>query len=54
MALLRAHLADKFPPFVYRDGVFEWLGETVFDESEIVLTLHYEIEQGRLFKFTAW
>ena len=91
MALLRAHLDDKFPRFVYHDGVFESLddrkkenllavirryadlgiqptitlidsdlparnmeGETVFDESEIVLTLHDESDQGRLFKFTAW
>ena len=91
MAVLRAHLGDKFPRFVYHDGVFESLddrkkenllnvirryaglgiqpvitlidsdlpqrregGEPVFDESEIVLTLHDENEQGRLFKMRAW
>ena len=26
----------------------------VFDESEIVLTLHDESEQGRLFKMKSW
>ena len=91
MAVLRAHLDDKFPRFAYHDGVFESLddrkkenllavirryaelglqpvislidsdlplrGETenpVFDESEIVLRLHDENDQGRLFKMRAW
>jgi uncharacterized protein YydD (DUF2326 family) len=91
MALLRAHLDDKFPRFVYHDGVFESLddrkkenllevirfytelgiqsvitlidsdlpprdknGKSVFDESEVVLTLHDEGEQGRIFKMKAW
>jgi len=91
MAVLRAHLSDKFPRFVYHDGVFESLDdrkkenllnvirryaalgiqpvitlidsdlpqkregeEPVFDESEIVLTLHDENEQGRLFKMRTW
>lgn len=91
MAVLRAHLDDKFPRFVYHDGVFESLddrkkenllavirryadlgiqpvitlidsdlpargedGGPVFDESEIVLTLHDENEQGRLFKMRSW
>lgn len=91
MAVLRAHLDDKFPRFVYHDGVFESLdhrkkenllavirryadlgiqvvitlidsdlpvrGEKdspVFDDSEIVLTLHDENDQGRLFKMAAW
>lgn len=91
MAVLRAHLDDKFPRFVYHDGVFESLddrkkellltvirryadlgiqpvitlidsdlparGDTddsVFDDSEIILTLHDENEQGRLFKMRAW
>lgn len=90
MAVLRAHADDKFPRFVYHDGVFESLDdrkkenllaairryaelglqpvitlidsdlpartgdEPVFAESEIVLTLHDENEQGRLFKMKAW
>ena len=91
MAVLRAHLDDKFPRFVYHDGVFESLddrkkenlleiihryadlgiqsiitlidsdlparseeGGPVFNESEIVLTLHDENEQGRLFKMGSW
>ncbi|MBI5141829.1 MAG: DUF2326 domain-containing protein [Nitrospirae bacterium] len=91
LAVLRAHLDDKFPRFVYHDGVFESLdnrkkenllavirryadlgiqpiitlidsdmpthGEKaglVFDPDEIVLTLHDENEQGRLFKMKEW
>ena len=91
MAVLRAHLNDKFPRFVYHDGVFESLDDrkkesllaairryadlgiqpvitlidsdlpnrnekagSVFDENEIVLTLHDEDERGRLFKLRAW
>ncbi|MBY0545115.1 MAG: DUF2326 domain-containing protein [Gammaproteobacteria bacterium] len=91
MALLRAHLEEKFPRFVYHDGVFESLDSrkkekllavmrgyanlgiqsvitlidsdlpnewgnkaSVFDEGEIVLVLHDENEQGRLFKMGAW
>ncbi len=91
MAVLRAHLSDKFPRFVYHDGVFESLDDrkkenllavirryaglgiqpiitlidsdlpardedegAVFDESEIVLSLHDENEQGRLFKMPSW
>jgi len=90
MAVLRAHLDDKFPRFIYHDGVFESLddrkkenllavirryadlglqsiitlidsdlparsdGESVFTEDEIILTLHDEDEQGRLFKMRAW
>jgi uncharacterized protein YydD (DUF2326 family) len=91
MALLRAHLDDKFPRFVYHDGVFESLddrkkekllmvirqyadlglqptitlidsdlpprgddGAPVFDQNEIVLTLHDESDEGRLFKMRAW
>jgi uncharacterized protein YydD (DUF2326 family) len=91
MAVLRAHLDDKFPRFVYHDGVFESLDDrkkenllavirrysnfeiqtvitlidsdlpardekngSVFDENEIVLTLHDESERGRLFKMRAW
>lgn len=90
LAVLRAHLNDKFPRFVYHDGVFESLddrkkenllavirryadlglqpvitlidcdlpvrsdGNPVFDEGEIVLTLHDEEEQGRLFKMATW
>ena len=91
MAVLRAYLDEKFPRFVYHDGVFESLDDRkkdnllavirhyaflgiqsvitlidsdmparadasppVFDESEIVLLLHDEGEQGRLFKMQAW
>jgi uncharacterized protein YydD (DUF2326 family) len=91
MAVLRAHLDDKFPRFVYHDGVFESLddrkkenllvvirryaelglqpiitlidsdlpvrtgeNESVFGRDEIVLSLHDENEQGRLFKMKAW
>lgn len=91
LAILRAHLDDKFPRFVYHDGVFESLDdrkkenlltvirryaelglqpiitlidsdlpsragddEPVFSPGEIVVTLHDENEQGRLFKMKAW
>ncbi len=91
MAVLRARLDDKFPRFVYHDGVFESLddrkkknllsvlkgystlglqpiislidsdlptkdedNQQVFDESEVVLTLHDENDQGRLFKMPPW
>ncbi|HEK3745033.1 TPA: DUF2326 domain-containing protein [Pseudomonas aeruginosa] len=91
LAILRAHLDDKFPRFVYHDGVFESLDdrkkenllavirryadlglqpiitlidsdlplrphddEAVFGTDEIVVTLHDESEQGRLFKMRAW
>lgn len=91
LAVLRAHLNDKFPRFVFHDGVFESLDDrkkenllmvirqyadlgiqpiitlidsdlpirgeedgSVFDASEIVLTLHDENERGRLFKMKAW
>jgi len=90
LAVLRAHAADKFPRFVYHDGVFESLddrkkenllaiiqryaelglqpivtlidsdlparidGTPVFSEEEIILTLHDENEQGRLFKTKTW
>jgi uncharacterized protein YydD (DUF2326 family) len=91
MALLRARLDEKFPRFVFHDGVFESLddrkkekllavireyanlglqptitlidsdlpprddeGDPVFLEGEIVLTLHDEGEQGRLFKMRSW
>jgi uncharacterized protein YydD (DUF2326 family) len=91
MAVLRAHINNKYPRFVYHDGVFESLDnrkkenlltvirrytelgiqsiitlidsdlpsrtgeeDPVFDESEIVLKLHDEDDQGRLFKFKAW
>jgi uncharacterized protein YydD (DUF2326 family) len=91
LAMLRAHLNDKFPRFVYHDGVFESLDDRkktnlltiirqyadlgiqsiitlidsdlpirsekdgpLFNASEIILTLHDENEQGRLFKMNAW
>jgi uncharacterized protein YydD (DUF2326 family) len=91
MALLRARLDQKFPRFVFHDGVFESLddrkkekllavireyadlglqptitlidsdlpprddeGDPVFLEGEVILTLHDEGEQGRLFKMRSW
>lgn len=90
-AILRAHLDDKFPRFVYHDGVFESLDDRkkenlqavvrryaelglqpiitlidsdlparaadegpVFSSDEVVITLHDEGQQGRLFKMKAW
>jgi uncharacterized protein YydD (DUF2326 family) len=91
MALLRAHLDQKFPRFVYHDGVFESLddrkkenllaaireyaelgiqsiitlidsdlpktekeSDSMFKPEEIVLTLHDENAEGRLFRMKAW
>lgn len=90
MAVLRAYIDDKFPRFVYHDGVFESLDdrkktnllevfrryteiglqhmvtlidsdlpaqtgdEQVFEDNEIILTLHDESQEGRLFKMRAW
>lgn len=90
MAVLRAHLEDRFPRFVYHDGVFESLddrkkenllavirryadlglqsvitlidsdlpaqvgGEAMFGDDELVLSLHDEGEDGRLFRMAAW
>ncbi len=91
LAILRAYLDDKFPRFVYHDGVFESLDdrkkenllaiirryaeqglqpiitlidsdlparaadeEPVFSSDEVVITLHDEGPQGRLFKVKAW
>ena len=91
LAILRARIDEKFPHFVYHDGVFESLddrkkenllmvirryaelglqpvitlidsdlpvrtgeSEPVFEGEEIVLTLHDENKQGRLFKMKAW
>ena len=91
LAVLRAHLADRFPRFVYHDGAFESLDDrkkenllavmrryaelglqlviTLIDsdlparspedgpfigQEEIVLVLHDENEDGRLFRMEAW
>ncbi|HEX5461447.1 MAG TPA: DUF2326 domain-containing protein [Steroidobacteraceae bacterium] len=91
LAVLRAHLDDRFPRFVFHDGVFESLDDRkkenllgvirryvelgiqavitlidsdlpssdandaqMFDDSEIILTLHDEDERGRLFKMQSW
>lgn len=91
LAVARAHLDDKFPRFVYHDGVFESLDERkkvnllkvireyanlgvqpvitlidsdmpptgdkdepVFTPDQIVLTLHDEGPDGRLFRMKAW
>ena len=91
MALIRTHLDQRFPRFVYHDGVFESLDDRkkenlltvirayaglgiqsvitlidsdlpprtekegpVFAPDEIILTLHDENEQGRLFRMKPW
>lgn len=90
LAILRAHLDQKFPRFVYHDGIFESLDDRkkenlltvirqyadlgvqsiitlidsdlpprvnmapVFTPQEIVVTLHDEDDQGRLFKMPSW
>ncbi|MGO9173616.1 MAG: DUF2326 domain-containing protein [Rhodomicrobium sp.] len=90
LAVLRCHLNDRFPRFVFHDGVFEsldprkkvkLLGEirrlaneglqpiiTLIDaelpkeegeaakleDTEIVLTLHDEGDDGRLFRMRSW
>ena len=90
MAIIRAHLSEKFPKFIYHDGIFESLDdrkkinlteiirkyndlglqhiitlidselpkndsdEPLFNEEEIVLTLHDEGASGRIFKMHAW
>ncbi len=91
LAVLRARIDEKFPRFVYHDGVFESLDdrkkenllaiirryadlglqpiismidsdlparagddESVFAPNEIVVTLHDEGDEGRLFKMKAW
>lgn len=91
LAVLRAHLGDRFPHFVYHDGVFESLDDRkkanllavirkyadlgvqhvitlidsdmptpeaedqpVFAPDEVVLTLHDEGSEGRLFRMKAW
>lgn len=89
-AVLRSHKDNKFPDFIFHDGVFESLDDrkkenllkiirqyaslgiqsvitlidtdlprkqndsNVFNSSEIVLVLHDEGENGRLFKMPAW
>lgn len=91
LAVLRAHIDDRFPRFVYHDGVFESLDDRkkenllsvirhyadlglqpmitlidsdlpirpenelpAFDREEIVVFLHDENAQGRLFKIKSW
>lgn len=91
LAVLRAHLNDRFPRFVYHDGVFESLDprkkanllavireyaelgvqpvitlidsdmpppdeddKPIFSPEEIVLILHDEGSDGRLFRFKPW
>lgn len=91
LAVVRAHLDDRFPRFVYHDGVFESLDDRkktnllkvfrdyaslgiqplitlidsdmpppgdddspVFSPDEIVLLLHDEGLDGRLFRMKAW
>lgn len=91
LAVLRAHLGERFPRFVYHDGFFETLddrkkekllsvirkyaelglqsivtlidsdipareddAEPVFSHEEIVLTLHDEGDDGRLFRMKPW
>lgn len=90
LAVLRAHLNQEFPRFVYHDGIFESLDDRkkekllkvirqyselgiqsvitvidsdlpmtepehpVFDPSEVILTLHDDGDDGRLFKMKIW
>ena len=91
MAVLRGHLDEKLPKFVYHDGVFESLddrkkekllevircytnlgiqsvitlidsdmptrdegSQPLFGETEIVVLLHDENKDGRLFKMQTW
>ena len=88
LAILRAHLKDNFPRFVYHDGIFESLddrkkvnllnvirqysdfgiqqiitvidsdipldNDIFFNNNDIVLVLHDEGMQGRLFKLPSW
>lgn len=91
LAILRAHLQNNFPRFVYHDGIFETLDprkkeklleiireyneygiqstitlissdlpntnndeNNIFDESEVLIRLHDDGTDGRLFKFDRW
>ena len=91
MAVVRGHISDHFPRFIFHDGIFEALDnrkkenllevirkysdlgiqhiitlidsdlphdtqarQEFFEDSEIVLKLHDEGTQGRLFKMGAW
>ncbi len=91
LSVVRSHLDEHFPRFVYHDGVFESLDDRkkenllevirqyanlglqpiitlidsdlpirpnndppVFHESEIVLRLHDEGQDGRIFKMASW
>lgn len=88
MAIVAAYSQDRFPRFLFHDGVFESLddrkkvnllrvmreyqsfgvqhiitlidsdhpagAQEPFEESEIVLTLHDEGEDGRLFRMPGW
>lgn len=91
MAIVRAHIDQQFPRFIFHDGVFESLDDRkkdnlltvirkyrdlgiqhvitlidsdlpaqfaddslLFEEAEIVLRLHDEGVQGRLFKMQTW
>ncbi len=93
MALARAHRQERYPRFLFHDGVFESLDDRkkmnllqvikrytaayglqhvitlidsdmppnntesdvpVFDEEEIIVRLHDEGENGRLFKMPSW
>lgn len=91
LAVLRAHLPNKFPQFLYHDGIFETLDPrkkrnllevirlycgyglqhiiTLIDSDlplteeddqpsinrdEVILQLHDEGKEGRLFKMEAW
>ena len=91
LAVLRAHLDEKFPKFVYHDGVFESLDDRkkenllevirrytnlgiqtvitlidsdiparsnspqpIFGDKEVIVLLHDESKEGRLFKTRTW
>lgn len=88
LAVLRAHTGDRYPRFVYHDGVFESLddrkkenlvgvlrryveigiqpiitlidsdmpkdGAPLFDTTDVIVTLHDQGDEGRLFKMKSW
>jgi uncharacterized protein YydD (DUF2326 family) len=91
LSVVRAHLSEQFPRFIYHDGVFESLDDRkkenllevirqyaglglqpiitlidcdmpirpdndppVFEDEEMVLRLHDEGQDGRIFKIASW
>jgi uncharacterized protein YydD (DUF2326 family) len=87
LAVSRSYLDDRYPHFIFHDGVLEGLetrkkenlfeiikqysqlgiqyivtlldseippGDSFFDESDVILRLHDEGQDGRLFKMDSW